>query len=104
MRTPVPDRTTETQLRVYRIAPGHLDDFVAAWKRGVLPLRRKFGFEIDAWTELDGDRFVWLLRWQGPGPFADADAAYYASPDRMALEPDPAQWIVANDTFHLRDV
>jgi hypothetical protein len=94
----------ETQLRVYRIAAGHLDDFVAAWKRGVLPLRRKFGFEIDAWSELDGDRFVWLVRWRGPGSFADADAAYYASPDRKALEPDPVQWIVANDTFDLRDV
>ena len=94
----------ETQLRVYRIAAGHLDDFVDAWIAGVLPVRRKLGFEIDAWSEVDGDRFVWLVRWSGPGSFADADAAYYASPERKSLEPDPAQWIVANDTFDLRDV
>jgi hypothetical protein len=94
----------ETQLRVHRIAAGHLDEFVAAWKRGVLPLLRKFGFQIDAWTEVDGDSFVWLVRWRGPGSLADADAAYYASPDRKALEPDPAQWIVGIDTLNLRDV
>lgn len=94
----------ETQLRIYRIARGHLEDFVRAWSAGVLPLRREFGFEIQAWTDVSGDRFVWLVRWRGPGSLADADAAYYASPDRKALEPDPAQWIVANDTFDLRDV
>jgi hypothetical protein len=103
-RTTPPGRSVESQLRVYRIAPGHIDDFVQAWTLGVLPLRRKLGFEIDAWTEIDGDRFVWLVRWRGHGSLADADAGYYASPERMALEPDPAQWIVSNDTFDLRDV
>ena len=94
--------SVEAQLRVYQIAPGHLDDFVSAWTEGVLPLRRTFGFEIDAWTEVDGDRFVWLLRWPGPGSLAEADAGYYASIERRALEPDPAQWIVRNDTFAVR--
>jgi len=103
-RTTTPGRSVESQLRVYRIAPGQIDDFVGAWTAGVLPLRRKFGFEMDAWTEVDGDRFVWLVRWRGPGSLADADAGYYASPERMALEPDPAQWIIGNDTFDLRDV
>jgi hypothetical protein len=98
------DRSVESQLRVYRIAPGHIDDFVAAWTAGVLPLRRRFGFEIDAWTQVDGDRFVWLIRWRGSGSLADADAAYYASPQRMALDPDPAQWIVGNETFDLNKV
>ena len=92
----------EAQLRVYQIAPGHLDDFVSAWTEGVLPLRRTFGFEIDAWTEVDGDRFVWLVRWPGPGSLAEADAGYYASAERRALEPDPAQWIIGNETFAVR--
>jgi hypothetical protein len=94
----------ETQLRVYRIAPGHLEDFVHAWSAGVLPLRREFGFEIEAWTDVDGDRFIWLVRWPGPGAFAEADARYYASPQRNALDPDPAQWIVANETYDLTEV
>lgn len=98
------DRLMETQLRIYRIAPGHLEDFVRAWSAGVLPLRREFGFEIEAWTDVNGDRFIWLVRWPGPGSFADADALYYASPQRDALDPDPAQWIVANETYDLTEV
>jgi hypothetical protein len=94
----------ETQLRVYRIADGHLDDFVRAWVAGVLPLRREFGFEIEAWTQVGGDRFVWLVRYGGVGTFADADARYYASPQRKALDPDPAQWIVGNETYDLTEV
>lgn len=94
---------SEMQLRVYRIAAGHLDDFVRTWTAGVLPLRRQFGFEIDAWTELGGDRFVWLIRWGGPGSLAEADARYYASAERKALDPDPAQWIVENETFMVRE-
>ena len=94
----------ETQLRIYRIAAGHLDDFLRAWLTGVLPLRQAHGFEIHAWTHAgDGDRFVWLIRWRGVGTFADADARYYASPERAALDPDPAQWIVADETYDLAD-
>ena len=63
-----------------------------------------FGFEIQAWTEVEGDRFVWLLRWSGRDSFAEADARYYASAERKALDPDPAQWIVANETFAVQEV
>ncbi len=94
----------ETQLRVYRIAPGHLAEFVRAWQAGVLPLRRKFGFEIEAWTAAGDARFVWLLRYQGPGTLADAVERYYASPERRALDSDPAQWIVGNETLDLREL
>jgi hypothetical protein len=73
-------------------------------RAGVLPLRRAFGFEVDAWTQLGGDRFVWLVRYRGPGTFADADARYYASPQRNGLDPDPAQWIVGNETYDLTQV
>ena len=90
------------QLRDYRIAPGHLDDFLAAWSTGVRPLRAKFGFDVQAaWVVPGEDRFVWLMAYRGPGSFVEADAAYYASPERRALEPDPAQWIVENRTTFL---
>lgn len=85
---------TQWQLRDYRIAEGHLDDFLDAWTRGVLPLRRAAGFEVMAWTVPGESRFVWLLGYDGPGTFAAADEAYYGAPERAALDPDPAQWIV----------
>jgi hypothetical protein len=83
------------QLRTYRIASGRMDEFIAGWRAGVVPLRRRFGFEIEgAWSSAAEDRFCWLVRYDGDGTFEDADRAYYASPERKALATDPARLIV----------
>jgi hypothetical protein len=55
------DRVREFQLREYEIADGHLDEFVDAWRRGVKPLRERFGFTVEAWLVRAESRFVWLL-------------------------------------------
>jgi hypothetical protein len=94
----------ESQLRIYRIANGHLADFVAEWRAGVLPLRERFGFRIEAWTDLAESTFVWTVRYAGSGSLEDADRAYYASPERAALQPDPARWIVDSITLSLEPV
>jgi len=36
-----------SQLRIYRIKEGRMEEWLAGWKRGVLPLRRKLGFRIE---------------------------------------------------------
>ena len=85
------------QLRVYRIEPGRMADFVAAWQAGVVPLRRRFGFEIEgAWTGAgeSSDQFCWVVRFDGEGTFEAADRAYYASDERRQLADDPARFIV----------
>ena len=95
---------TRWQLRDYVIQRDHLEDFIAAWERGVRPLRRGFGFSVRAWSVPAESRFVWILGYDGPGTFAEADTAYYASAERAAMEPDPAQWIVENRTTWLTPV
>ncbi|HEY8869653.1 MAG TPA: hypothetical protein VIM30_09695 [Candidatus Limnocylindrales bacterium] len=62
------------------------------------------GFAVEAWTVPEESTFVWLLGYSGPGSFEDADAGYYASGERPALDPDPAQWIVDNRTMWLHPV
>ena len=42
----------EYQVCRYRIAPGKLDEFVDAWKAGVVPLRERFGFPVP-WCVVD---------------------------------------------------
>ncbi len=84
----------EWRLRDYRIDPANFERFVAAWVAGVLPMRRRFGFRVLAWSLPEQSRFVWLLGYAGPGSLADADAAYYASPERQAVDPEPAQWVL----------
>lgn len=83
------------ELRDYRIAPGHLDDFISAWRDGVVPLRERFGFRIEgAWAVRSESRFVWVLSHDGTDEQWNAvNEAYYVSSERAALDPDPAQWI-----------
>jgi hypothetical protein len=86
-------RTVE--LRDYLIREGHLDDFIHAWRSGVVPLRGRHGFTIDAaWVARAELRFVWLLSLDADqAEFARRNEAYYLDPRRTALDPDPAQWI-----------
>jgi hypothetical protein len=99
-------RIVATQLRDYRIRDGELDRFVEEWRTSVAPLRRSKGFDIPgAWTIPEEQRFVWLLGHPGDwDEFAAADAAYYASPERASLHPDPARLITEQRTARLRDV
>ena len=93
----------ETQVRVYRIRPGAMDAFVQEWRKHVAPLRRSFGFEVlGAWAGVEDETFVWIIGHDGD--FASADRAYYESPERAALDPDPARHILEPRAFLVRSV
>lgn len=95
----------EYQLRHYRIRAGAMDEFIDAWLRGVYPLRRKFGFTFAGAWRVDGaDEFIWIIGYDGPQGFAAADKAYYASPERKRMSPDPAQFIEEPTTKTVRTV
>ena len=88
-----------SQLRMYRAKEGELDSFIEEWKTHVLPLRRKFGFRVDgAWAIREKGEFIWIISYDGPDGFETRDAAYYASPERKALTPDPARHLAHTDT------
>ena len=95
-----------TQLRDYRITEGSLDQFVREWLDRIEPIRRSLGFTIDAaWTAPDESRFLWLLTYQGDwDAFEAADRAYHASPQRAALDPNPARLIAEQRTSRLEGV
>ena len=80
------------QLRRYVVRD--VDAFAREWREHVLPLRRAHGFEIlGPWIADDG-RFVWIV---GHDDLERADAAYYASPERAAIDPDPARHIATSE-------
>lgn len=80
------------QLRVYEIESGRVRQFAEEWRTLVAPLRRRFGFTIrGAWLSEAEDTFGWLV--EHDDDFAAADAAYYASAERAAFDPDPARLI-----------
>jgi hypothetical protein len=81
------------QLREYTIEDGRLDDFVREWRELVLPLRVSLGFGVfGPWVEREASRFVWVLGYDGD--IRAANEAYYASPERAAMNPDPARLVV----------
>lgn len=82
------------EIRRYKIQSGRLDDFVAAWKQGVVPLREKFGFTFHgAWAVDETSEFVWVLGHADEDSFKSANRRYYDSDARSTLDPDPAQLI-----------
>jgi hypothetical protein len=84
------------QLRIYRAKDGGLDPFIDEWRTNLLPLRRAMGFEVvGPWVTDDG-RLVWII---GHESLHEADKAYYASPERAAVEPDPARHLA--DAQHI---
>jgi hypothetical protein len=86
------------QLRIYTIKPGAMVAWQEEWQRLIAPLRSRHGFEIlGAWT-IEPDRFVWILRYTGPKTWEEADGGYYASPERAAMQPDPARHIAKAET------
>ncbi len=94
-----------SQLRMYRAKPGELDAFIEEWKARVVPLRRQFGFTVDgAWSIPDKEEFIWIISYDGAEGFEARDAAYYASPERQALRPDPARHLEHIDTRLMRSV
>jgi hypothetical protein len=57
-------------------------------------LRLKHGFRIEgAWVVPDRDQFIWILSYDGPEDWTTKDAAYYTSPERVTMDPDPRQYI-----------
>jgi len=85
---------------MYRVKTGELDRWVEEWRATVRPLRDAMGFEVlGPWIGED-DLFVWLI---GHEDLEAADAAYYASPERAALDPDPARLLAEVQTFLLEE-
>jgi|SRR3954451_15777920 hypothetical protein len=84
----------ETQLRDYRIKPGHMDDWITGWRHGVVPLRQEVGFQlVGAWVDRAQDRFVWVVGYSGHDGFVAAEQRYHALPDRLSLRPDPSDFV-----------
>jgi hypothetical protein len=95
----------EWQLRIYTIRAGELDEWIHEWRTHVAPLRRRLGFEVlGPWVDHNAGTFVWLLGYAAEDGFAAADARYYDSPERRAIEPDPARHIENAEHRPLRDL
>ena len=94
-----------SQLRIYTINKGKMDEFVEGWKKFVYPLHLKHGFRIDrADIVRERNEFVWIVSYDGPEDWEAKQAAYYGSPERKAVDPDPAQHIARGEKWFIEPV
>lgn len=94
--------TSTTQLRIYTVRDGLLDEWAEKWQKLIVPLRLKFGFEIHgAWLDRERNQFVWVLSYAGPEGFAERNKQYWASPERASMNLDPDKYLVETQ---VRDV
>jgi hypothetical protein len=96
---------TEYQVRVYEVKPGEMAEWLDEWRREIVPLRAKHGFNVvGAWADGEQNTFVSVMSYDGEGGYAAANAAYYESPERAALDPDPARHLLRVEAWMARPV
>jgi hypothetical protein len=87
-----------TQLRIYTVQPGRLDAWVAVWRTLVVPLRRRFGFEISgSWVDVERQQHIWIVSHPGPQSFEEANADYWRSSERAAMDLDPHDYLLSEE-------
>jgi NIPSNAP protein len=87
------------QVREYTVKPGEMQEWLSEWRSKIVPLRHSCGFEVlGAWMVDGTDQFIWIMSYKGPKTWEQADADYYSSPERKALDPDPARHLAKTDT------
>ena len=97
-----PKAVKKTQVRIFTINKGKMNEFLSAWQKGVYPLRIKNGFKIEgAWVVQEKNKFIWILSYDGPDGFEAKDSAYYASQSRTTLKPDPADYIADSEKYFI---
>jgi hypothetical protein len=95
----------EYRLRIYGVKQGQMAAWIDEWSRLIRPLREQLGFRVlGAWASEESSTFVWLLGYDGPDGYETADAAYYSSPERAAVDPDPARHLVSTQQLEVKPV
>jgi len=80
------------QIREYTVKPGEMNQWIEEWRARIVPLRLRHGFQVlGSWTVDGTDEFIWIVGYEGLKSWQEADADYYQSPERKAIDPDPAR-------------
>ncbi|MEO8610146.1 MAG: NIPSNAP family protein [Chloroflexota bacterium] len=97
--------TKTTQLRIYTINRGEMDEFVKGWREKIIPIRLKHGYAVEGGWVMEGEnRFVWMVSYEGDESWEDVEKAYYNDPERLAITPGPAIHIALMELRFIKSV
>ena len=93
-----------SQLRIYDIKPGLLDEFVDKVAAQIIPLRKQHGFGVSGpWRNDADNQFIWVVHYDGEDGFEAAAQRYYNDPARAELPFTPSDYILNADLRMLSD-
>lgn len=91
-----------SQLRIYDIRPGDMDEFARKVAEDIFPVRRAHGFTIDGPWQTDENQYVWIVHHDGD--FDEAVEGYVNDPARKDLAWDPMDYITNVDIRMMEDL
>lgn len=69
-----------SQLRVYTINRGMMDNWVKYFSETLIPMQEKHGIRIDnTWVSDDGSQFIWIRSFDSGDDVKAKEAAFYGS-------------------------
>ena len=75
-----------SQLRIYTINRGMMDEWVKLFTESLVPMQEKHGIEIDGtWVSEDDTRFIWIRSFANLEDVKTKETAFYGSPEWTAV-------------------
>ena len=71
-----------SQLRMYTINRGMMDEWVKLFTETLVPMQEKHGIKIEGmWVSEDSTQFIWIRSFANPEDVKAKEAAFYGSPE-----------------------
>ena len=94
-----------SQIRTYTINKGMMDSWLELFDKEIRPIHENLGIPIVAtWVNADRTDFIWVRSFNSVEEIPEKEAAYFASPGRMALGDKPTSHIARMDVRVIEEV
>ena len=94
-----------SQLRTYTINKGMMDSWLELFDKEIRPIHESLGIPIVAtWVNAERTDFIWVRTFNSAEEIPEKEAAYFASPGRMALGDKPTSHIAKMDVRLIEEV
>jgi len=94
-----------SQIRTYTINKGMMDSWLELFDKEIRPIHESLGIPIVAtWVNADRTDFIWVRSFNSVEEIPEKEAAYFASPGRMALGDKPTSHIARMDVRVIEEV
>ena len=76
-----------SQLRIYTVNRGMMDQWVKHFKETVAPIQEKVGIKIEGmWVNQDKNQFIWIRTYADEADQKAKEEAFYNSPEWEAVK------------------